>query len=355
MSNPDIANTSTARQRPLVPEITVERDVDLRDESAPLVSVIVPARNESSAIDSCIASILSQTLSDLEVLVVDGDSDDDTVERVLTWAETDRRVRLVHNPEQVIPRSLNLATLAARGTYIVRIDAHASVPNDYVERIKDHLATGEWGAVGGLKIGVGTTDTGRTISQAMASPFGVGNSPYHYGTGLREIEHVPFGAYPRDLIMSLGGWDETFLVHQDFEFDYRVRRSGHRILCDSDIVIDWECRQTIPDLAKQYFRYGKGKAHMLNQNPDSLLWRHLAPPMLVLAVVAGLAAALIGRTLFGLLPFIAYIGFLAFAAIRFSYTQKSVRQAGIFAAAIASMHVPWGAGLLYGMVRRKWS
>ena len=330
-------------------------DIDLRGRATPLVSVIVPARNEAGAIDECLSSILTQTMQSLEVIVIDGGSTDETVAKVLSWTESDRRVRLIHNPDRIIPKSLNLASHAARGKHIVRIDAHASVPEDYVERLTTHLETGHWGGVGGLKVGAGQTETGEIISAAMASPFGVGNSPYHYGTGLREIEHIPFGAYPKELVIQLGGWDETFLVHQDFEFDYRVRQSGHRILCDSDIVIDWQCRQTIADLAAQYFRYGKGKAHMIAKNPASVRWRHLIPPSLVLGCIAGLALLVGGQTALGMLPFAAYGVFLLVATLLQCPQQRTPRKLATFMAALAAMQVPWGTGVLFGIVFRRWS
>ena len=97
----------------------------------------------------------------------------------------------------------------------------------------------------------------------MASPFGVGGSIYHYGKEPQEVEHVPFGAYPTEVARSIGGWGEEFTVNQDFEFDHRVREAGHKILFDPSLVIDWESRQTIRALWKQYRRYGKGKAKVV--------------------------------------------------------------------------------------------
>src|SRR5207249_2496031 len=128
----------------------------------------------------------------------------------------------LHNPAGSIPRSLNVALQAARGAWLVRIDAHATVPPDYVSRAVAHLRRDGVGGVGGRKDGEGVTPAGKAVAAAMASKFGVGDSAYHWATSVREVDHIPFGAYPTQLARRLGGWDERLTVNQDFEFDYRV-------------------------------------------------------------------------------------------------------------------------------------
>ena len=115
----------------------------------------------------------------------------------------------------------------------------------------------------------------------MASRFGVGGSTYHWGEEVTDAEHVPFGAYPVDLLRSMGGWDEELVVNQDFELDYRLRAAGHRILFDPAMRIDWECRQSVGALFKQYKRYGGGKVVVALKHPASLRPRHFAAPALV--------------------------------------------------------------------------
>ena len=114
-----------------------------------LVTVAIPARNESATIGALLESVLSQTHSNLQVLVVDGCSTDDTAAVVERVASHDHRVELLHNPARVIPVAMNTALAAAQGRWFVRIDAHCRVPDDYVERVVAHLRTGQWGGVGG--------------------------------------------------------------------------------------------------------------------------------------------------------------------------------------------------------------
>ena len=88
------------------------------------------------------------------------------------------------------------------------VDAHSTIPADYVERIVGHLSTGNWGGVGGRKDGVATTEQGRAICAALGSRFGVGNSTYHHGVEPQEVDHIPFGAYPVDVIRDVASGAE---------------------------------------------------------------------------------------------------------------------------------------------------
>lgn len=312
-----------------------------------LTSVIIPARNEERFIRTCLESVLAQDESNLQVIVVDGDSDDATLEIVKEIAEADPRVELLHNPRRLIPISLNLAVDAARGAWLVRIDAHATVPSHYVRTAVAHLRTGRWGGVGGRKDGVGVTPAGRAVAAAMASPLGVGNSTYHIGTTAQTIEHIPFGAYPTALVRELGGWDEALAVHQDFEFDWRVRASGRQLLFDPTLVIHWHCRQSTADLFRQYRRYGRGKARVAFMHPASLRARHAAAPLLVAGLVVSSLLGLRSRR------WLLAVGG-PYAAVLALATAKTAPDVDDEAKphlpfAFAAMHLGWGLGFWEGV------
>lgn len=309
-----------------------------------LVTVAVPARNESASIRNVLDAVRSQTYPDLQIVVVDGASDDDTAAIVSEVAESDDRVELVHNPDRVIPRSMNLALAHARGEWFVRVDAHCRIDDDYVERIVGHLRSGRWAGVGGRKDGVGRTSQGRAIAAVMGSPFGQGNSVYHYGTETRTVDHIPFGAYPTALVRDLGGWNEDQLVNEDYEFDYRVRSAGGELLFDPAIRIDWDCRQSVPALFRQYRRYGAGKVQTLVRHPESVGLRHLAAPVLVGALAGSVPLLAVRRTR----PLGAAVlaGYGALVALASSRTGADLAPADRrwVPAAFAALHLGWGVG-----------
>jgi succinoglycan biosynthesis protein ExoA len=313
-----------------------------------LVTIVVPARDEEEFIDRCLDSILAQTHSRLQVIVVDGASSDRTPEIVRERARLDPRVELLHNPEALIPISLNLALAAARGPWLVRVDAHAVVPPGYVAKAVEHLSTGRWGGVGGRKDGVGQTAAGRAVAAAMASRFGVGNSPYHYATEPQTTAHIPFGAYPVDLARRLGGWDERLAVNQDFEFDHRVRDAGYELLLDPSMVIDWHCRQTIPGLFAQYRRYGRGKVVVAHLHPDSVQLRHLAAPALICSWLLALAALLLGRRRTAVALVAPYVAAVAAASGATARNVETAPARARLPLAFVAMHTGWGLGFWSG-------
>lgn len=325
-----------------------------------LVTVVIPARNEAESISACLRSVLAQDWPTLQVIVVDGASTDSTVQCVAEMAREDHRVEVITNPARIIPVSLNLALRRARGPWLVRVDAHAVIPPWYVRTAVAHLSTELWGGVGGRKNAVGRTPVGGAIAAAMSSRFGVGNSTYHYGTKMKPVEHIPFGAYPTELVRRLGGWNEDLRVNQDFEFDLRIRQAGYQLLFDPALSIDWQCRESIMDLYRQYRRYGKGKVRVIWLHPRSVLPRQLAAPALVASwVAAGILAW--KRPRLAVVSLLPYIGALSAASVRTAGSLPGQRQRAWLPAAFVIMHAAWGIGFWEGFMtlsaeslRRRW-
>ncbi|MEZ5311622.1 MAG: glycosyltransferase family 2 protein [Microthrixaceae bacterium] len=317
-----------------------------------LVTVVIPARNEERTIGEAVASVAGQTYSNLQILVVDGGSTDRTRKIVEALRVDDPRIELLGNPDRAIPFALNIALAAARGRWMVRVDAHSAIPSNYVETIVHRFRSGDWGGVGGRKDAVGHTAQGRAIAAVMGSKFAQGNSIYHYGTTAQTVDHIPFGAYPVELARSLGGWSETQLVNEDFEFDYRLRQSGHELLFDPEIRIDWDCRQRVSDLFSQYRRYGAGKVQTLVTHPESLSARNLAAPVLV-AGLAGSVVLLTGKRsrklgLHGLLPYGAVLAAGTMDTI--ANVERGERR--WIVPAFMAIHLGWGTGVWLAVVRR---
>lgn len=318
-------------------------------QTTPLVSVVIPILNEVRTIDRTVESVLGQSYPNLEVLAVDGMSEDGTLGKLAEWVDRDGRLTVIPNPARAIPAALNLALAAAAGEFLVRVDAHSTIPPDYVERLVGHLTQGGLAGVGGKKTAVGGPPNGIAIAAVLGSPFGVGGSAYHYATEPMETDHIPFGAYRVDLARQLGGWDERLLANEDFEFDVRVRQAGGKLFLDPTVEVLWKCRSRIRDLAGQYRRYGRGKADVAFLHPSEVRIRHFAPP---LAVAALAGSAVLVPWLPILLPVagggyaLAVIG-LAIPIARPLSPRDRLRVPG----ALAAMQLAWGWGMWEGLVR----
>jgi succinoglycan biosynthesis protein ExoA len=309
-----------------------------------LVSVIVPARNEERSIGTTLDALRAQDYRNLQIIVVDGGSTDGTVAVVERHMAEDPRVELLHNPRGITPVALNVALAAARGPWLVRMDAHATVDPTYVGAAVTRLREGGWGGVGGRKDGVGRTPAGRAIATALGSPFGVGGSVYHHGVREQEVDHIPFGAYPTALARELGGWDERLMTNQDFEFDYRLRRSGARLLFDPALRIDWQSKQGMREFYQQYRRYGRGKVDVALLHPSSLRPRHLLPPLLVPYLIAAAAVAL-RRPRLAAAMVAPYAAGLAVASVDAGRRVDDGAARALLPVAFLAMHIGWGVGV----------
>jgi GT2 family glycosyltransferase len=345
----------------------------MNPSTAPTVSVLMPVRNEKRAVEGAIRSVLRQTLGGIEILVIDGRSEDGTAAVVSRLAADDDRIRLLANPDRTIPHALNIGLRAARGRYVARVDAHSEVSDSYLERGVAALdADPTVAAIGGRRIGVGEGRTGRAIAAALSSPFGVGNSINHYADEAQDTDHASFGVFRVDVVRSLGGWDEQLLVNEDVDIDHRIGAAGYRIRYDPQMEIHWQVRRTLRDLGRQYRRYGRGKAAMVRKNGRTAVrLRHLAAPGLVawLAGSAGVAASGHPRIAAGMVaPYAA--GLVAATALtrraggqdsggHDSPGHDSPGGADLPTLAVApllgsfaTMHLTWGLGFLEGYLLR---
>lgn len=230
--------------------------------------VIVPARNEADNISACLDAIFRQTILPREVVVVDGMSEDETVNIVQSHNSSDS-TQIVQNPNRTIPHALNAGLAATAAPIIVRVDGHTIIADNYVEQLIHHFNDPTIGGVGPAKFAVASSKWGEALAQVVNSPFG-GIASYHYSESVSDVDHVPYGVYRRSVVESLGGWDTRCLVNQDFEFDFRVRRSGLRLLLVPDARVDWRCSESLRDTWHQYHRYGKGKALVAKIHPSSV-------------------------------------------------------------------------------------
>lgn len=314
----------------------------------------MPVLNEAQSIEVALESALRQEAV-LSVIVMDGGSVDGTVNIVRNLAAINSQIQLVHNAAGSIPAGLNLGLSVASGDYVVRLDGHATVSPDYVTVGLEHLESDPTIAtVGGKRIGVAETPTGRANALALSSRFGVGNSVNHYGSTFTLTDHASFAVSRRSVLLAIGGWDETLLVNEDVDLDHRILAAGHHIAYEPRMRIYWHVRESISALFRQYRRYGRGKAHFLRKNGiRAMKARHYAAPLLVVAS----AAITIGS--FRLpelaLAFTPYALVIAYASsVAWSHRDSANPPSPLaLPASFLAMHFGWGLGFLEGTLLRR--
>lgn len=264
----------------------------LRDGSE-TVSVVIPCYNEERFIGKALEQLADQFESDrYEIIVVDGLSDDRTRAVIDEFRKRrpDLAVLLVDNPDRNIPTALNLGIAAARGNIIARMDAHAVPSNGYIRRCVEVLQAGTVGAVGVPCLVRPGADTvvARAIAAAVSHPFGIGDAKYRLGSGgppQEAVDTVAFACFRKSLWKELGGYNESLRTNEDYDFNYRVRRSGRQVILDRAGHCDYFARTTLKALASQYLRYGGWKAEMIRLHPRSIKLRHLVAPLFVASIL----------------------------------------------------------------------
>lgn len=319
----------------------------------PLVSVILPVRNEEQFIQRCLSSVLSQNYpaDRMEVILVDGRSDDNTqtLARRSFAGSTLHTCMILDNPLRNTSAALNLGIRAALGEVIVRVDGHTLLAEDYVTRCVRALAETGADNVGGPMRAVGETTIARAIALATGSPFGVGNARFHYAVTPGWVDTVYLGAFRHSVFERIGLFDTELVRNQDDEFNFRLIRAGGKIWLDPEIRSTYSARASLPALTRQYFAYGFWKVRVIQKHGRPASWRHLVPPAFVaVLVLAAFLSALLDSFVPLALVVLPYL-FVALAASFLVARASGWRYFVSIPFAFAAMHLAYGFGFLAGI------
>ena len=309
----------------------------------PAISVILPVLNEESHLEGAVLSVLSQDYrGPLEIILALGPSRDRTNEIASKLASQDNRVKLLDSPTGKTAAGLNLALAASKSPVVVRVDGHAQIPNDYISLIVEILNKTGAVNVGGVMAAVGTTAFERAVAGAMRSPLGVGASRFHTGGQAGEVDTVYLGAFRREALVAIGGFDERFTRAQDWELNFRLRENGGVIYFDPRLHVTYRPRSTVRALAKQYFEYGRWRRVVSRRHSGTINYRYLAPPFALFGFSASLVLGIVLSAVF-FIPALVYLLFVVLASLKIS---TSISEYLLLLLVIPTMHFAWGAGFI---------
>jgi glycosyltransferase involved in cell wall biosynthesis len=328
-----------------------------RDTSvpAPMVSVIIPCRNEEAYIARCLDSILASEYPQdrLEILVADGRSSDRTRKILGTYEIAYRSVVLLDNAQGTTPAGLNVAIRAASGEIIIRMDAHVLYPPDYIGRLVKALQESGADNVGGVleTMAADETPLARAIAFGMSHRFGVGNAHFRIGTKERRwVDTVPFGCFRREVFQRVGMFDEELIRNQDDELNFRLITLGGRILLLPDVSCRYFTRQSLGQLFLMYYQYGYFKPLVVRKVGRVMTVRQLVPALLVLVLTgsAGLSPWQPAATAIFAVVALAYVVTLLACALG-AVPSYGLRCAASLIAVFPTLHFSYGLGFLLGL------
>ena len=310
---------------------------------SPAISVILPVLNEEPHLAESVSAILSQDyVGPLEIILALGPSSDQTNVIAESLAQRDSRIKLVMNPTGKTAAGLNLAIAASNSPVIIRVDGHAKIPSNYLSLAVSILRESGAVNVGGVMAAEGVTKFEVAVARAMRSPLGVGSSRFHTGGKAGEVDTVYLGAFRREAINAVGGFDERYTRAQDWELNHRLRKNGGKIYFDPRLQVTYRPRPNLKKLAKQYFQYGRWRRVVSRSHPGTVNLRYLAPPFTLLGTITSLLLGLLIDP-FLFIPTAVYGIFLLISSI---FISKTIREFILLLAIIPTMHFAWGAGFV---------
>ncbi|WP_428978991.1 glycosyltransferase family 2 protein [Clostridium tanneri] len=316
------------------------------------VSIIIPCRNEEKYIEECLNSFVNQSYpkEGFEVFVCDGMSTDNTRELVKKYEEKYGNIKLVDNPGLSAPKGMNEGIKKSKADIVIIFGAHAYADKDFIKYNVEALKNKEVGCAGGPIETISEDDKGTAIALAMSSPFGVGNALFRYAQEETYVDTVAFGAYRKEVLDKIGYFDEELVRNQDDELNFRVVKSGYKVLLTPKVKSWYYSRPSLKKLWKQYYQYGFWKVRVMQKHGKPASVRHLVPMLFVSTNVLGIALGIFFKPILYLwfLEVLLYLTCDIAAAIKVSKGKSGVLKYIPFIFPI--LHMSYGIGFMEGLV-----
>ena len=319
------------------------------------ISIIVPIYNEEKYIENCLESILQSDYNkdEMEVFLVDGGSQDKTIDIIKEYQRKYPFFQLLSNPNKTPPYAMNIGIKASQGDYIIRLDAHAFYPKDYFSKLIEwhqKLDADNVGAVIVTEV-KNLTKKSASIKEVLSHKFGVGNSDFRTGVKeLKEVDTVPFGCYKKEVFEKYGLYDERLIRNQDIELNKRIVNGGGKIYLIPDVKCTYFAREDFTSLAKN--NYSNGYWNILTayytKTLSSLSLRHFIPLFFVLSLFIPVLGALINPKILWLSFFSlgSYLALVIIISIKINTNIMSIIYT-IFG--FLTLHFSYGFGSFIGL------
>lgn len=249
----------------------------------PFISTMIVTRNEEKYIKKSFESLLNQDYPNdkYEILIVDGLSDDSTlkvVNKTIEEYEQVPQIKILKNKKKILASGWNLGIKESLGKYVVRIDAHSYVKDNFLTKnIETMLRVGDAICVGGTLQTESLNQKGKVISYVLSSPFGVGNSKFRYTQKAGYVDTVAFGLYKKDIFKKVGYFDESLERNQDNDMHQRIKENGGKFYLNPEISAVYFSRDTVKGMIKQGYQNGRWCIITLKKDKKTMSVRHIIP------------------------------------------------------------------------------
>ena len=323
----------------------------------PFVTAILVTYNEEKYVKASLLSLINQSYPAdwYEIIVVDGMSTDSTLSVVneLVTEYSIENVRILKNEKKILASGWNIGIKEAKGEYVVRIDAHATVKKDFIERnVQTLLRIPEAVCVGGKLVTKSLDDSNEIVSKVLSSPFGVGNSSFRVSDEEGFVDTAVYGMYRKSIFKKVGLFNEKLVRNQDIELHSRIKKSGGKFYFNPQIKSIYFARNTISKMAKQAIGNGKWNMILLKNHSSALSFRHLVPFIFVCFIITtslgGIFCKWIWKIEISTIVLYLILGFIA--ALK---KTKKISELLLMPMIFFVLHMSYGIGYLVGVCYKK--
>lgn len=321
------------------------------------VSVICPFYNEERYVRPCVESILRQDFpkTDMEVLFVDGMSTDGSRRLLDSYCSQYPFMKVLDNPDRIVPCAMNLAIAQSSGEFILRLDMHAAYETNYVSALvsrSEELNAANVGCPMQTNV-LHKTSVSLAIREVLCNRFGVGNATFRLGVDkVKEVDTVPFGCFLRSVFEKYGLYDVRLVRNQDIELNKRIVRNGGKIFIVPDTSCTYFAREKYSALAKNNFQNGKWNILTVFYTKEfqSLSLRHFVPLLFLCSLVIPSLLGLFFSPFF----YLSLVSFSLYLLLISYETCRIVRNNGLsfvcLILAFITLHLSYGVGSVAGVV-----
>ncbi len=322
------------------------------------ISFVVIALNEAKTLDTLLDCLKRQTYPHeyIEVLLIDGMSSDQTKEKMISFRDSVhdfKHIEVLDNPKKTLPCGWNIALDNIHGDAVLRVDAHVTIPDNFIELNVADLVKGE-NICGGKVISIPADDTrwNKTLNAAENSMFGGSFADFRHAEKAQYISTAAFAIYRKEIFDKLGRYNELLARTEDNEMHYRMKRAGYRFYYDPEIVSYRKTRASFSKLLKQKYLNGYWIGRTLGVEPRCFSLYHFAPFVYVMAIILTTLFAIAGNNW----PMIAL--WCSYGVLDLIMTASAIigsKERNIYFVCLPIMfpmlHIWYGAGTIVGICR----